>query len=108
MNFLAHWYLTAVQHPYDTLWNVIGFGGQALFSVRMLIQWLKSEQEGHSVIPITFWYCSLIGGLTLFLYAVHLQAWPLVLGQGIPLPIYARNIWMILRDRTKATAPGRQ
>jgi len=63
---------------------VIGFGGQALFSVRMLIQWLKSEQEGHSVIPVTFWYCSLIGGLTLFIYAVHIQAWPLVAGQGFP------------------------
>ena len=38
----------------------------------------------------------------LFLYAVHLQAWPLVLGQGLPLPIYARNIWMIYRDRGRA------
>ena len=104
MNFLAHWYLAAIQNPYDTLWTVIGFGGQALFSVRMLIQWLKSEQEGHSVIPITFWYCSLIGGLTLLIYAVHLQAWPLVLGQGFPLPIYARNIWMMMRDRAKAAA----
>ena len=104
MNFLAHLYLTAIQNPYDTLWNAIGYGGQGLFSVRMLIQWLRSEQEGHSVIPITFWYCSLIGGLTLFLYAVHLQAWPLVLGQGFPLPIYARNIWMIYRDRRAAAA----
>ena len=51
------------QHPYDVMWNVIGFGGQAIFGVRFLIQWLKSEQEGHSVIPIAFWYCSLIGGL---------------------------------------------
>ena len=56
--------------------------GQGVFGVRMLIQWLSSERHGHSVIPIAFWYCSLIGGLTLFLYAVHLQAWPLVLGQG--------------------------
>jgi len=78
---------------------VIGFAGQAVFGIRMLIQWLSSEKQGHSVIPIAFWYCSLVGGLTLFLYAIHLEAWPLVLGQGMPLPIYLRNLWMIHRDR---------
>jgi lipid-A-disaccharide synthase-like uncharacterized protein len=104
MNFLAHWYLTAAQHPNDLAWNLVGYGGQAVFSIRMLLQWLKSEQEGHSVVPLAFWYCSFLGGLTLFLYALHLQAWPLVLGQGFPLPIYARNIWMIHRDQKKASA----
>ena len=78
---------------------MIGFAGQGVFGIRMLIQWLSSEK--HSVIPIAFWYCSLIGGLPLFLYAVHWQAWPLVLGQGLPLPIYLRNLWMITRDRAE-------
>ena len=80
---------------------MIGFAGQGVFGIRMLIQWLCSEKQGHSVISIAFWYCSLIGGLTLFLYAIHLQAWPLVLGQGLPLPIYLRNLWMIYRDRAQ-------
>jgi lipid-A-disaccharide synthase-like uncharacterized protein len=101
MSFLTHLYLNTMANPYDTLWTVIGFSGQGVFGVRMLIQWLSNEKRGHSVIPIAFWYCSLIGGLTLFLYAVHLQAWPLVLGQGLPLPIYLRNLWMIYRDRTQ-------
>ena len=102
MGSLTHLYQYALQHPYDLTWTGVGFLAQAIFGVRFLIQWLKSEQEGHSVIPITFWYCSLIGGLTLFVYAVHIQAWPLVAGQGFPLPIYARNIWMIHRDRHRA------
>ena len=102
--YLAHLYATAAAHPYDVVWNVIGFGGQAVFGVRMLIQWLKSEQEGHSVIPVTFWYCSLIGGLFSFTYVIHQQAWALVLGTGLPLPIYAHNIWMIYRDRRRAAA----
>jgi lipid-A-disaccharide synthase-like uncharacterized protein len=104
MNYLAHLYASMLAHPYDVLWNVIGFGGQALFSIRMLIQWWRSEQEGHSIVPVGFWYCSFLGGLVLFTYAIHLQAWPLVLGQGFPLPIYARNIWMIWRDRRAAQA----
>jgi lipid-A-disaccharide synthase-like uncharacterized protein len=102
MSYLTHWYLNAVANPLDLLWNIVGFGGQAVFSIRMMIQWWRSEQEGHSVVPIGFWYCSLIGGLVLFLYAVHLQAWPLVLGQGFPLPIYARNLWMIHRDQRRS------
>ena len=68
------------------------------------MQWFRSEQEGHSVIPISFWYCSLIGGLISFAYALHLQAWPLLISTGMPLPIYARNVWMIYRDRWR-TAP---
>jgi len=101
MSYLTHWYMLAVQNPTDTVWAGIGFVGQAVFGIRFLIQWLRSEQEGRSVIPIAFWYCSLVGGVTLFLYAVHLQAWPLVLGQGLPLPIYLRNLWMIYRDRAQ-------
>lgn len=100
--YLGHWYAMAAAHPYDVLWNLIGFGGQAIFGVRMLIQWLKSEQEGHSVIPISFWYCSLVGGLFSFAYVIHQGAWAVVLGQGLPLPIYFRNIWMIYRDRFRA------
>ena len=65
------WYATLMQHPYDTMWGVFGFAGQAVFGVRFLIQWLKSEQEGHSVIPIAFWYCSLVGGLISFIYATR-------------------------------------
>jgi lipid-A-disaccharide synthase-like uncharacterized protein len=102
MSFLSHLYLNAMAHPYDTLWTAIGFGGQGVFGIRFLIQWLSSEKAGHSVIPIAFWYCSLVGGVTLLLYAIHLDAWPLVMGQAMPLPIYVRNLWMIYRDRARA------
>ena len=104
MTFLAHLYLLATQHPYDTVWTSIGFLGQAVFGVRFLIQWLRSEQAGHSVVPLAFWYVSVAGGFITFTYAVHLQAWPLVIGQGMPIPIYLRNIYMIHRDRTRKAA----
>ena len=97
--YLGHWYAMAMAQPYDLLWNGIGFLGQAIFGVRFLIQWLKSEQEGHSVIPIAFWYCSLVGGMISFGYVVHLGSWPLMVGQAPALAIYARNLWMIHRDR---------
>jgi lipid-A-disaccharide synthase-like uncharacterized protein len=104
MNFLAHLYLNALQNPYDTAWSGFGFLGQAIFGVRFLIQWLKSEQEGRSVIPIAFWYCSLGGALISLAYAVHMQAWPLALGQALPTPIYARNVWLIWREHRSKPA----
>jgi lipid-A-disaccharide synthase-like uncharacterized protein len=101
MAFLQHLYLLALRNQTDTIWIGIGFFGQAIFGVRFLIQWLRSEQVGHSVVPIAFWYCSVIGGLISFSYAVHLQAWPLLIGQGMPIPIYVRNLYMIYRDRNR-------
>ena len=48
-------------------WLVLGFGfaGQALFSARFLIQWIASERERKSVVPVLFWYFSLAGGVVL-------------------------------------------
>jgi len=39
----------------DALWLVVGFSGQALFSMRFIVQWLKSEREKKSVVPLAFW-----------------------------------------------------
>ncbi len=104
MGFLTHLYLLATQHPYDAVWTSIGFVGQAVFGVRFLIQWLRSEQAGHSVVPLAFWYVSVAGGIISLSYAVHLQAWPLVIGQGMPIPIYIRNLYMIHRDKARRAA----
>ncbi|HEX3808356.1 MAG TPA: lipid-A-disaccharide synthase N-terminal domain-containing protein [Rhizomicrobium sp.] len=104
MNFFTHLYTLAMQNPLDTAWTGIGFFGQGVFGVRFLIQWLRSEQVGHSVVPIAFWYFSLVGGLISFAYAFHIQAWPLLIGQGMPIPIYARNLYMIYRDRARQAA----
>ena len=100
MNYLTH--LLTAQN--GAVWAGIGYAGQAVFGVRFLIQWLRSEQAGHSVVPIAFWYVSVAGGLISLTYALHLQAWPLVLGQAMPLPIYLRNVYMIHRDSRRRTA----
>ena len=35
----------------DTVWLIVGFLGQALFSGRFLVQWIVSERKKQSVIP---------------------------------------------------------
>ena len=81
----------------EITWLVIGFLGQALFSARFLIQWLASERAKQSVIPVFFWYFSILGGTTLLFYAIHKQDPVFIVGQGAGLLIYCRNIYFIMR-----------
>lgn len=81
------------------LWLIIGFSGQALFSARFLIQWLASERAKESVMPVLFWYFSIFGGTTLFIYALHKEDPVFIVGQGTGLLIYARNLYFIVRNK---------
>jgi lipid-A-disaccharide synthase-like uncharacterized protein len=80
---------------HDPLWLAVGFLGQALFSARFIVQWLKSERLRRSVVPLAFWYFSLAGGIALFIYALHRLDPVFVVGQGAGIAIYLRNLWLI-------------
>lgn len=82
-------------------WLVVGFVGQALFSVRFILQWVKSEREGRSVIPVAFWYFSLAGGLVLVAYAIYRADPVFILGQAAGIVIYLRNLYLISRERQR-------
>ncbi|GEO80210.1 lipid-A-disaccharide synthase N-terminal domain-containing protein [Pararhodospirillum oryzae] len=82
-----------------TIWTAIGFLGQFFFSLRFLVQWLSSERARRSVVPIAFWYFSVLGGATLLAYAIHQQDPVFIFGQGLGLLIYARNLVLIRRAR---------
>lgn len=79
----------------------VGFGGQFLFMMRFLIQWLTSERESKSVIPVAFWYFSIGGGFVLLMYALWRKDPVIICGQGLGLFIYARNLYFILRPKTE-------
>jgi len=87
----------------DSLWLGVGFLGQAMFSMRFLVQWLQSERQRRSIIPVAFWYFSILGGVTLLAYAIWRQDPVFILGQGAGLVIYARNLYFIWRERSPAT-----
>jgi len=85
----------------DVVWLAVGLFGQAMFSARFLLQWIVSEIRRRSVVPELFWYFSLFGGATLFVYALHRRDPVFILGQGAGLFIYARNLWLIHRARQR-------
>ena len=80
---------------------IVGFAGQGLFAMRFILQWLSSEKQAKSVIPIAFWYFSIGGGAVLLLYAVWRQDPVIICGQGLGLFIYLRNLYFIRRDRSR-------
>jgi lipid-A-disaccharide synthase-like uncharacterized protein len=92
---------------YEPVWLIIGFLGQALFSLRFIVQWIKSERMKRSVVPLAFWYFSLAGGVTLFAYAVHRMDPVFIVGQGSGIFIYLRNLWLIYREPIAAAEPPR-
>ena len=81
---------------------IIGFAGQGLFAMRFIVQWLTSEGQGRSVIPIAFWYFSIGGGAVLLLYAIWRQDPVIICGQGLGLFIYLRNLFLIRKSRRNA------
>lgn len=89
-------------------WLAVGFAGQALFSLRFLIQWLRSERLRRSVIPREFWYFSLAGGATLLTYALHRQDPVFIVGQLGGLFIYARNLYFLHCEHRPPTEARRE
>ncbi|MGD2112170.1 MAG: lipid-A-disaccharide synthase N-terminal domain-containing protein [Gammaproteobacteria bacterium] len=83
-------------------WLIIGFLGQALFSMRFLVQWVASERQRRSIVPTAFWIFSLCGGITLLSYAIYRQDPVFIVGQAGGLLIYSRNLYFIYRDRLRA------
>lgn len=89
------------------LWVAFGFAAQAVFASRFVVQWIASERRGRSVVPVIFWYLSIVGTLMLAAYAAHRRDPVFILGQTLNLFIYLRNLMIIHRERTSVahTAP---
>ena len=80
------------------VWLAVGFLGQALFSLRFIVQWIASERQRRSVIPAVFWQFSLAGGITLLVYAIHREDPVFIVGQAAGLVVYLRNLHFVRRE----------
>ena len=83
-------------------WVAIGLAGQAMFSMRFIVQWVSSERAHRSVVPVAFWWFSLAGGTILFAYACYRTDPVFIIGQSTGLLIYTRNLWLIRAERRSA------
>lgn len=80
-------------------WVGLGLLGQVLFTGRMVVQWLASERHKRSVVPVAFWWMSLIGATMLIIYFTWRKDIVGVLGQATGWFIYVRNLRLIHLQR---------
>ena len=103
MAAVAAWFDRAVfgLPPFGQFMLAVGIFGQAMFVSRWFVQWLASEKARRSTVPELFWYLSLFGGLLVLAYGIYSANLVLILGQ-FGVFIYARNIYLIWRNRRDA------
>jgi lipid-A-disaccharide synthase-like uncharacterized protein len=85
----------------EKFWLALGFGAQALFASRFIVQWIASERVGKSIVPTSFWFLSLGGGMLLLTYAIYRRDPVFILGQACGLFIYGRNLTLVFRERAR-------
>lgn len=82
----------------------IGFLGQGLFFMRFFVQWIYSEKQKKSVIPVAFWYFSIAGSICLLIYAILRKDIVFTVGQTTGFIIYFRNLYFIKKEKRKKLA----
>ncbi|MEM7301962.1 MAG: lipid-A-disaccharide synthase N-terminal domain-containing protein [Pseudomonadota bacterium] len=100
---LSDWF-HAVFIEQFTLWVAVGLLAQLCFTMRFVVQWIASERAKKSVVPVAFWFFSIFGGGLLLVYAIVRQDPVFIIGQGMGLLIYFRNLWLIANERRAAAA----
>lgn len=91
MNFLVNYFQL-------DWWVVFGLLGQAAFFGRFVVQWIYSEKHKKSLIPVHFWYLSILGASIIFVYAIHRRDPVFFLGQLFAILIYIRNLHLIKKE----------
>ena len=99
--------LLNITSPIGIAWVTLGFLGQAIFTGRMLVQWITSERRGRSVVPVAFWWMSIAGGAMLLVYFLWRKDIVGTIGQTTGVFIYGRNLLLIYRRR-RGTRFGRR
>ena len=110
MNTLALIAITWIGKEYRFLgldWSylvILGLIGNATFSMRFLVQWIASERQGESVIPVSFWYWSIGGSVIMCLYFIFKRDPVGILAYLPNSLIYIRNLMLIQKGKSAATA----
>lgn len=82
------------------LWLLLfGSMGQIIFTLRFVYQWMYSRMKNESLLPMGFWLISLTGSLIIVAYALFRKDPVLILGQSTGLFVYARNIYLLQREK---------
>jgi len=91
-----------VNHPdlWKHFWNIVGTTGLIVFFSRFVVQWYATEKKKQVVVPISFWWLSIIGSVLLLLFGVFYDKhYVVIFGYAFSWIPYVRNL--IIHHRHK-------
>ncbi len=98
-----------------TAWTLLGVTGNVIFGTRFFVQWIASERQKRTVIPVSFWWLSIIGSLlqgVYFAFKTNTKTGepdPDIVGILAFIPnslIYIRNLQLIKKQKLAASPPS--
>ncbi len=85
-----------------TWWKVWGISGSLMFTGRWFVQMHYSRKAGRAVIPIAYWFMSLVGSFMLLTYFVFGKNDSVgILNNLFPPVVAGYNLWLELRHRKR-------
>ncbi|WP_339876059.1 lipid-A-disaccharide synthase N-terminal domain-containing protein [Olleya marilimosa] len=77
---------------------MLGIVSQIVFTLRFVYQWIYSEKNKESSLPLGFWALSLIGSLLILTYAIFRVDYVLLVGHSLGAIIYFRNLLILKKQ----------
>jgi lipid-A-disaccharide synthase-like uncharacterized protein len=77
----------------ESIWMAAGFCGQVVFGLRFVVQWIATERQKKVVVPLAFWYLSLLGTCILVSYSIYRLDPVFIAGFSLNMIIYLRNLY---------------
>jgi lipid-A-disaccharide synthase-like uncharacterized protein len=75
------------------IWKVIGWLGNCVFFSRFIVQWYATERLKRVVVPVAFWWLSLVGSWLLLSYALFYRSDSVfIFSQAFAWIPYIRNL----------------
>ena len=94
----------ALQHFQVTPWKLVGYAGTLMFTSRWFVQLYYTRKYKRVVMPLAFWWLSVLGsGLLLAYFVVGKNDSVGILSNFFPVFVSVYNLYVHLRSR-KSTA----
>jgi lipid-A-disaccharide synthase-like uncharacterized protein len=87
-----------------SVWKAVGWLGNTVFFTRFMVQWYATEKRRQVVIPVMFWWFSLLGSLLLLTYSIHKRDSVFICAYAVAWIPYLRNL-MIHQRHENARRP---
>lgn len=81
-------------------WKVLGWIGNIVFFSRFFVQWIATEKRKQVVVPISFWWLSLIGSVLLLGYGIWQRDSVFIFAYAFTWIPYIRSL--VIHYRNKA------